>query len=240
MHRSILSNTPAKNLTWMVGSLSRPKKMPGYAWSIPAELCKTGGKLRNCKDTICSNCYAMKGRYRFGNTIQAMENRFDKWQYRDQMRDLDKIATWSSVMAELIRRKPKKSGYFRWFDSGDLYNEWMFVDIIQVARYVPTVQFWLPTQERGIVKRVMTHINIPLNLNIRISDVKVGGNQNQLSTVLPWTSGVKRASIDEWKSLVDQTNQLDYYCPAPLQENNCGDCRACWDWQKTRIIYKEH
>jgi len=29
-------------------------------------------------------------------------------------------------------------------------------------------------------------------------------------------------------------------CPAPKQDNACGDCRACWDPLVKNIAYGEH
>ena len=47
-------------------TLSKPGKMPGFAYSTPAHECKTGTKLRAVAGSVCANCYAYKrGRYRF-------------------------------------------------------------------------------------------------------------------------------------------------------------------------------
>ena len=52
----------AKEIT---GSLSKPSKMPGHAYGLPAKECKTGGKLQNVKGSTCYGCYALKGCYVF-------------------------------------------------------------------------------------------------------------------------------------------------------------------------------
>ena len=46
-----------------VGNLSRPSKMPSYAWSISARRCNVGSKLAKVKGSVCEGCYALKGRY---------------------------------------------------------------------------------------------------------------------------------------------------------------------------------
>ena len=51
----------------IIGSLGKPSKMPGFAYGTPAELCKTGSKLRKVKGSVCADCYAMKGCYMFSN-----------------------------------------------------------------------------------------------------------------------------------------------------------------------------
>ena len=44
----------------LVGGLSKPSKMPGWAYGLPAKECKTGSTLRQVKDSVCYNCYASK------------------------------------------------------------------------------------------------------------------------------------------------------------------------------------
>ena len=52
-------------------TLSKPGKMPGFAYSTPAHECKTGTKLRAVAGSVCANCYAFeRGRYRFKNVIE--------------------------------------------------------------------------------------------------------------------------------------------------------------------------
>ena len=59
-----------KELDNITGSLSKPSKMPGYAYGLPAKECKTGKKLQEVKGSTCYNCYAMKGCYVF-KVVQA-------------------------------------------------------------------------------------------------------------------------------------------------------------------------
>jgi hypothetical protein len=54
-----------KEALQLVGGLSKPSKMPGWAYGIPAKECKTGSKLRNVKGSTCEGCYALKGCYVF-------------------------------------------------------------------------------------------------------------------------------------------------------------------------------
>ena len=49
----------------LVGGLSKPSKMPGWAYGIPAAECKTGGKLKLVPGSTCEGCYADKGCYVF-------------------------------------------------------------------------------------------------------------------------------------------------------------------------------
>ena len=61
----------------IVGGWSKPSKMPCKSYSIPAEACKTGSKLREQAGTVCSDCYACKGMYRFPVVQAALQRRLD-------------------------------------------------------------------------------------------------------------------------------------------------------------------
>jgi len=56
-------------------TLSKPGKMPGPAYSISAKNCITGAKLAKVPGSVCSGCYALKGRYVFKNTKIAHAKR---------------------------------------------------------------------------------------------------------------------------------------------------------------------
>jgi hypothetical protein len=58
----------------LVGGLSKPSKMPGWAYGIPAAECKTGKKLQEVPGSTCFGCYATKGCYVFP-VVQAAQYR---------------------------------------------------------------------------------------------------------------------------------------------------------------------
>jgi hypothetical protein len=45
-----MKTNEAKEIT---GSLSKPSKMPGFAYGLPAKECKTGKKLQNVEGSTC-------------------------------------------------------------------------------------------------------------------------------------------------------------------------------------------
>ena len=93
-------------------TLSKPGKMPGFAYSTPAHECKTGTKLRSVAGSVCANCYAYKrGRYRFQNVINAQYKRFRSLTH----------PKWVEAMAAQINSKKVK--YFRWHDSA-MFKTW--------------------------------------------------------------------------------------------------------------------
>ena len=157
----------------IVGGLSKPSKMPGWAYGLPADECKTGGKLKLIPNSVCSGCYADKGCYVFP-VVQAA-----------QYRRLAAIRSplWTGAMALLINSK--KSKYFRWHDSGDVQDEEHLLKIFAVAKLTPGTSHWLPTREAWTQKYLSA---VPDNLTLRFSipmiDQPASGNWANTSTVV--------------------------------------------------------
>jgi len=206
-----------KQIETETGTLSKPSKMPGFGYSTPAEDCITGSKLAKVKNSICSICYARKGRYVFPNVKKALKKRLAAIQKNN----------WVKLISELIRRK-EKSGFFRWHDSGDVQSIEHLQKMVAVANNLPKIKFWLPTREYGFVSAYVARFGaFPENLCVRLSAFMINGAPpvavaKKLGLT---TSGVKKSGFD---------------CPAPKQENQCKDCRACWDNSVQNINYKAH
>lgn len=113
----------------IVGTLSKPSKMPGFAYSTPAKRCLIGAKMRNVAGSICAFCYALKGRYVFPNVVKAMEKRFASLTHN----------LWVDAMTYLIGKV--KNPHFRWHDSGDIQGVWHLEKIVKVAKNLPNVSF---------------------------------------------------------------------------------------------------
>ena len=136
------------------GSLSKPSKMPGWSIGLPAKECKTGSKLRHVKDSVCYDCYALKGCFIFKVVQDA------------QYRRLAAITgdKWGEAMAHLINSK--KPDVFRWHDSGDVQDLDHLKKIYAVCRLTPGKRHWLPTREAWIKDHLQ---HKPNNLVIRFS-----------------------------------------------------------------------
>ena len=200
-----------------VGGFSAPSKMPCHGYSIPASRCKTGRKMRAVKNSICSICYALKGRYGFPNVQNALERRFKTI----------KGKRWVSDMVAAIN-KVEQSGYFRWHDSGDLQSLSHFGNICAIARLTPHVKYWLPTREYGMVREYLEKGGvIPDNLTVRFSALMVNG-------AAPETLA-KRLGVQ-----VSGACASAFTCPASRQGNVCGGCRACWNKETFNVTYKTH
>ena len=81
-----------------VGGFSAPSKLPCHGYSIPAKHCKTGRKMRAVANSICSICYALKGRYALSNVQNALDRRFGKIRGRNWVRDM--VAAITAVQLE--------------------------------------------------------------------------------------------------------------------------------------------
>ena len=140
--------------------------MPGYTYGLPAQECKTGAKLAKVKGSVCYNCYALKGMYRFSNVKAA--------QYR-RLEALKRVG-WVRAMAAQINSKKVK--YFRWHDSGDVQSLKHLAKIFKVCRLTPEIKHWIPTREAWIKKYLD---RAPGNLCIRFS-----GQMVDASPVKSW------------------------------------------------------
>ena len=195
-----------------VGGLSNPSKMPGKAIGLPAAECKTGSKLAKIAGSVCAGCYALKGCYQFP-VVQAA-------QYR-RLAAIDS-PTWTQAMAVAVSRET----WFRFHDSGDIQSLAHLEKIADVARMTPKTSHWLPTREKKIVRQfTRKHGAFPANLTVRVSATMIDGPAPDF----PNTSTVH----------ADKAAQ-GYQCPAPDQDGECGDCRACWDSEVKNVSYKQH
>ena len=156
----------------ITGGLSAPNKMPGPSLNLPAGNCKTGVKLQAVKGSVCAGCYAMKGRYRFPNVLEAMDKRLAA------LTD----PRWVDAMVTLISGEP----FFRWHDSGDIQSLEHLENIFRVCRKTPDTQHWMPTREAQFIKRLKIN-QVPRNLIIRLSSHMI--DQGPVS-FWPWTSTV--------------------------------------------------
>jgi hypothetical protein len=196
------------------GSLSNPGKMPCHGYALPAQRCRLGSFLQQLPNAICHYCYALRGRYVFRKVQAAMERRIES------LTD----PRWVQAITTLIHRSGDR--YFRWHDSGDLQSVDHLEKIIQVCKNLPRVKFWLPTREYQTVEAYRrTGGRIPSNLCIRLSAHLIDGK-------LPLAYGLPLSTVSTKK--VGMRSKVRS-CPAPKQNNQCGNCRACWD-PSVRIV----
>lgn len=202
----------------LVGGLSTPSKMPCHGWSISSKHCKMGGRMKDISGSICSKCYASKGRYSFENVQKALENRLTA---------LDN-PKWVEAMAFLINKK-EKSGYFRWFDSGDLQSIEHLRKIVEVCRLTPNIKHWLPTREIFILGSFLLNDIFPENLTVRLS-----------ANFIDYPPPISAQFLGIFSVPTSTVRTEGYTCKAPAQGNQCLDCRMCWDKTIANVSYHAH
>ncbi len=205
-----------KEARQITGGLSKPSKIPGPCYNLPATQCITGVKLQAVPGSVCSGCYAMKGRYRFPNVRMALARRLESLKH----------PRWVEAMVALIHGEP----IMRWHDSGDLQGADHLKKIFEVCNRTPETSHWLPTREAKFLP--LSPDSIPKNLIIRFSSHMI---DQKPVTFWPWTSTVQ--SPDAMRSSHVQDSRP---CPARDQGNECKSCRACWDRKISNVTYFKH
>ena len=209
-----------KEMLNIIGGLSKTSKMPCSSFNLSAWRCNNGSKLAKIKGSVCDGCYAMTGFYNmFKKKHEANHDRKLNNYYKD-------TKLWTSTFSSYLN-KYEKSGYFRWFDSGDIPSYDFLLNIVNIAKNTPNIKHWLPTKEYKLINKFYKQGNsVPSNLVIRVSapmvDTEINGYPN--------TSSVIKTS--------NPTGS--YTCNAPQQDNQCKDCRLCWNKDIKNIAYKYH
>ena len=197
--------------------LSVTSKLDGIkSWSLQA--------LETCPGSIgadgelvdaCKGCYATTGNYRFANVKAPREFNREDWK-RDE---------WVSDMVQALQNER----YFRWFDSGDMYDLRLAEKIYEVMQKTPWVSHWLPTRMAkfpkfaGIIAKMQ---ELP-NVMVRFSADSVDGTfvpGVHGSTIVPTNANVPGVEV----------------CQAYENEGKCNGCRKCWDKSVPVIGYVAH
>ena len=128
-----------------------------------------------------------------------------------------KSPDWVQAMAHLINSK--KPDVFRSHDSGDVQDLDHLQKIYSVCRLTPSKRHWLPTREAWIQKHLDSK---PENLIIRFS--------------MPMVDQAPAGSFEHYSTVVKSGAN----CPAPQQDNECRDCRNCWNSEIKNVSYGIH
>lgn len=202
----------------MAIKLSKASKMPCRSWSLEA-LVTCPGSIGHNGELVdaCKGCYATTGNYRFPNVRAPREHNKEDW-HRE---------SWvSEMIAELDNDR-----YFRWFDSGDMYDLRLANKILEVMIATPWVKHWLPTRMHKFPKfvSVIESMNALDNVVVRLSsDSVIGGileHATYSSTIIPEDAPAPSQA---------------FLCEAYTRGGKCGTCRACWDTEAPVIAYRAH
>jgi len=196
--------------------LSKTSKLDGIlSWSLQAiETCPASKDANGNLVPACQGCYATTGNYNYPNVkAPRIENRED-WKREE----------WVSDMVKEL----DSSRYFRWFDSGDMYDIRLAEKIYQVMTLTPWVKHWLPTRMYKFTKfdNVINKMMKLDNVVVRLSSDSVTGeiiNGQNTSTIFS-----------------DTLPEGATECKAYEHNGKCNGCRACYDKNVKVIAYKAH
>jgi len=196
--------------------LSKTSKLDGIlSWSLQAlDTCPGSKDSQGDLVPACQGCYATTGNYRFSNVKKPREFNREDWK-RDE---------WVNDMVKAL----DSSRYFRWFDSGDMYDLSLANKILAVMKATPWVKHWLPTRMHKFIKFQHT-IDAMMSLDnvvVRFSSDSVTGQTIAGQT----TSTIFSDTVPE--------GALE--CKAYEHEGKCNGCRACYDKDVKVIAYKAH
>ena len=196
--------------------LSKASKMPGRSWSLQAlDTCPGSKKRDGSLVDACSGCYATQGNYRFKNVKAPREHNREDWK-RDQWVD--------DMVAELDNDR-----YFRWFDSGDVYDVRLAFKILEVMKRTPWCNHWLPTRMHKFskFKAVLAEMSALPNVVVRLSSDSITGDT---------VEGPQTSTI----ATIDNVPGDALVCEAYSREGKCGPCRACWSKDVALVCYIGH
>ncbi len=241
-----------KTMERVIGSLSKPGKMPGMGTSTSATKCKTGSFLRTIEGSTCSKCYAHGGQYRYPSVKIAHSRRLAGLSDEN----------WAIYMAETIKRKKIKE--FRWHDSGDLQGMNHLRNIIKVVKSTPEVSHWLPTREYKMLLNLSAEEQAFCRSFVRVSAPMQGTlEQNANKEWFRLNHNDKRVRLlkDQFQALIKLgfktstvgalphwcydkeaiESGLYFDCPAVINSSTCDKekCRACWE-SKVNVNYPLH
>lgn len=198
--------------------LSKTSKLDGIlSWSLQAlETCPASKNKDGSLVDACKGCYATTGNYNYPNVKAPRIHNREDWK-RD---------TWVQDMVQAL----DSSRYFRWFDSGDMYDLSLANKILAVMQLTPWCKHWLPTRMHKFIKfqhTIDAMIELP-NVVVRFSSDSVQGE-----TIPGFTTSTIFSSEDQ---LPDNAT----ICKAYEHEGKCNGCRACYNKDVQVIAYKSH
>jgi hypothetical protein len=203
-----------------IALLSRPTKLPGPSWSLPAgPACPY---RRNGPNTICGSCYADNvGQYSQSTIKRAQLARFE-WT-RQCLRTSDGTDLFVETMVNAIDATGYR--YMRVHDSGDLFSPGYTRAWIRVCEALTWVRFWFPTRSwQAPWADVIRELAALPNVAVRPSAIHFDDEPPRLDGFAAGTT----------------VKAVGYSCPAPHRNNTCGDCRRCWIATSLPVSYHAH
>ena len=194
--------------------LSNTSKLGVKSISLDAKKCKTGSKLAKKSGTVCNGCYALKGCYVFPVVKDAMARRLEFFNSKN----------FIPIMVWLLQSQKKK--FFRWFDSGDVQDVFMALNILEVCRLTPNIKHWIPSKEYKIWRQALKIQKLPDNVVLRMSSPNI--DQEPLK------------EFQNTSTVHKNKKAFGLECIAYKQDGKCLDCKACYNPKIKNISYPKH
>ena len=194
--------------------LSNTSKLGCKSISLNAKSCKTGSKLAKKKGSVCFGCYALKGCYQFPVVQNAMERRMKFFYHKD----------FIPIMVFLLSSLRKKK--FRWFDSGDVQNTIMALNILEICKLTPDIKHWIPSKEYKIWREALKIQKLPDNVCLRMSSPNI--DQEPLK------------GFENTSTVHKDKKAFGLECIAYKQDGKCLDCEACFNKKVKNVSYPLH
>ena len=224
----------------MPALLSKPSKMPGTSFSVPAQNCVTGSVLAKIPGSVCFDCYAMKGAYIWPVVQAAMQYRLDRLNSPD----------FVQIMVDELNRK--RAPEHRWFDSGDVHSVAHCLKIIAVCKLTPHKKHWIPTKERKLWQEALKMDTLPDNAVIRYSAHTIdkappASWENSSAVITDKAAPIgKLCEAYRTKKNGDMISHDEYLTAkkekqiSKIDLGYCGNCRACWSPAVKTVSYPKH
>ena len=197
--------------------LSKASKMPCKSWSLQAlDTCPASKNKDGSLVDACKGCYATTGNYRFPNVKAPREHNREDWKREEFVSDF---------VQELDTER-----YFRWFDSGDMYDLRLAKKILEIMRATPWINHWLPTRMYKFEKfaEVIAEMEALPNVVVRLSSDSINGETIEGAT----TSTICHSA--------ENAPEGATVCEAYTRGGKCGTCRACFSKDVPVVAYPAH
>lgn len=197
--------------------LSVTSKLDGIkSWSLQAiDTCP--GSMGKDGELVaaCQGCYATTGNYRFPNVKAPREFNREDWKRKEWVPDMVQALT--------------NDRFFRWFDSGDMYDLRLASKILAVMAQTPHVSHWLPTRMGKFAKfrPVLASMKALPNVMVRFSSDSINGG---------YIDGIHGSTI---VPTVEAAVGI-HACMAYDHGGKCNGCRACWSKDVPTVAYVAH
>ena len=191
--------------------------MPCKSWSLQAlDTCPASKNKDGSLVDACKGCYATTGNYRFPNVKAPREHNREDWKREEFVSDF---------VQELDTER-----YFRWFDSGDMYDLRLAKKILEIMRATPWINHWLPTRMYKFEKfaEVIAEMEALPNVVVRLSSDSINGETIEGAT----TSTICHSA--------ENAPEGATVCEAYTRGGKCGTCRACFSKDVPVVAYPAH